>query len=95
MSTSISTESAVEKAEEYCNITDADEFYSKIRGGEHIHVGLHNHPREPIQHASQRIVPKQLPISTSMYTKMFWISNPVMAEVQGTLPAILDARSPA
>lgn len=49
---------AVEKAEEYYDSKDADEFYFQIWGGEHIHVGLYNFDSEPIKYASQRIVPK-------------------------------------
>lgn len=50
--------SSVERAEEYYNSTDADEFYFQIWGGEHIHVGIYNHKEEPIHVASKRIVPK-------------------------------------
>ena len=58
MSVNTNEYSAVELAEEYYNSTDADEFYFKIWGGEHIHVGIYNHDKEPIQVASKRIVPK-------------------------------------
>ena len=47
---------AVDKAQEYYNSTPADEFYYKIWGGEHIHVGIYDHPKEPIKDASPRIV---------------------------------------
>ena len=47
---------SVDKAEEYYNSTPADEFYFKIWGGEHIHVGIYKHPKEPIKDASPRIV---------------------------------------
>ena len=47
---------AVDKAQEYYNSTPADEFYFKIWGGEHIHVGIYDHPKEPIKDASPRIV---------------------------------------
>lgn len=49
---------AVDKAEEYYDSNDADEFYFHIWGGEHIHVGLYNYDNEPIKYASKRIVPK-------------------------------------
>ena len=58
MSISTNSSNSVEKAEEYYNSTDADEFYFKIWGGEHIHVGIYNYNNEPIKVASQRIVPK-------------------------------------
>ena len=47
---------AVDKAEEYYDSTPADEFYFKIWGGDHIHVGIYNHPKESIKDASPRIV---------------------------------------
>ena len=47
---------AVDKAEEYYDSTPADEFYFKIWGGDHIHVGIYNHSKEPIKDASPRIV---------------------------------------
>ncbi|MBT7681397.1 MAG: SAM-dependent methyltransferase, partial [Nitrospina sp.] len=47
---------AVDKAGEYYNSTPADEFYFKIWGGDHIHVGIYNHSKEPIKDASPRIV---------------------------------------
>jgi len=53
----IATEqTAVDKAQDYYNSTPADEFYFKIWGGEHIHVGIYNHPKEAIKEASPRIV---------------------------------------
>ena len=55
MSTTIE-KTAVDKAEEYYNSTPADEFYFKIWGGDHIHVGIYNHPKESIKDASPRIV---------------------------------------
>ena len=55
MSTSIE-KTAVDKAEEYYNSTPADEFYFKIWGGDHIHVGIYNHSKESIKDASPRIV---------------------------------------
>ena len=55
----IATEkTAVDKAQDYYNSTPADEFYFKIWGGEHIHVGIYNHPKEAIKEASPRIVHK-------------------------------------
>jgi len=47
---------AVDKAEEYYDSTPADEFYFKIWGGDHIHVGIYNHSKESIKDASPRIV---------------------------------------
>ena len=47
---------AVDKAQDYYNSTPADEFYFNIWGGDHIHVGIYNHPKEPIKDASPRIV---------------------------------------
>ncbi|MDH5764287.1 MAG: methyltransferase domain-containing protein [Nitrospinota bacterium] len=58
MSANTNSSTAVEKAEEYYNSNDADEFYFKIWGGEHIHVGIYNYQNEPIKIASQRIVPR-------------------------------------
>ncbi len=58
MSVSTKSSNSVEKAEEYYNSNDADEFYFKIWGGEHIHVGIYHYNNEPIKFASQRIVPK-------------------------------------
>ncbi len=47
---------AVDKAQDYYNSAPADEFYFKIWGGDHIHVGIYNHPQEAIKEASPRIV---------------------------------------
>jgi ubiquinone/menaquinone biosynthesis C-methylase UbiE len=47
---------AVDKAEEYYDSIPADEFYFKIWDGDHIHVGIYNHPKESIRDASPRIV---------------------------------------
>ncbi len=47
---------AVDKAQNYYNSTPADEFYFKIWGGDHIHVGIYNHDQESIKEASPRIV---------------------------------------
>ncbi|SVD34309.1 uncharacterized protein METZ01_LOCUS387163, partial [marine metagenome] len=38
------------------NSAPADDFYFKIWGGEHIHVGIYNHSKESIKDASPRIV---------------------------------------
>ena len=46
----------VDKVQDYYNSTPADEFYFKIWGGEHIHVGIYNHSKESIKDASPRIV---------------------------------------
>ena len=46
----------VDKAQDYYNSTPADEFYFKIWGGEHIHVGIYKHSKESIRDASPRIV---------------------------------------
>ena len=53
---SATEQTAVDKAEDYYNSTPADEFYFNIWGGEHIHVGIYNHEKEPIKDASPRIV---------------------------------------
>ena len=55
MSTTVE-KTAVDKAEEYYNSIPADEFYFKIWGGDHIHVGIYNHSKESIKDASPRIV---------------------------------------
>ncbi len=47
---------AVATARDYYNSSDADVFYSKIWGGEDIHVGLYERPDEPIFAASRRTV---------------------------------------
>ncbi|WP_233205091.1 methyltransferase domain-containing protein [Alkalicaulis satelles] len=47
---------AVETAEAYYDSHDADSFYAIIWGGEDIHVGLYEHPDEPIATASRRTV---------------------------------------
>ncbi len=53
---SATEQTAVDKAEDYYHSTPADEFYFNIWGGEHIHVGIYNHEKEPIKDASPRIV---------------------------------------
>ncbi len=52
----VTEKTAVYKAQDYYNSTPADEFYFKIWGGEHIHVGIYSHPAEPIKEASPKIV---------------------------------------
>ena len=47
---------SVDKAQEYYNSTPADEFYFNIWGGDHIHVGIYEDPKESIQKASPKIV---------------------------------------
>jgi len=47
---------AVEVARGYYNSDDADNFYSRIWGGEDIHVGLYQDDHEPIADASRRTV---------------------------------------
>lgn len=47
---------AVNKARDYYNSEDADYFYSKIWGGEDIHIGLYESNDESITTASQRTV---------------------------------------
>lgn len=56
------TSNAVEKAEEYYDSSNADEFYFRIWGGEHIHIGLYHYDQEPIGIASKRIVDRILEI---------------------------------
>lgn len=43
-------------AEEYYDSDAADRFYFTIWGGEDIHIGIYESPREPIQRASRRTV---------------------------------------
>ncbi|CAI2717046.1 Sarcosine/dimethylglycine N-methyltransferase [Nitrospina watsonii] len=50
------TTNAVDKAEEYYDSSNADQFYFRIWGGEHIHIGLYNYEEEPIGIAGKRIV---------------------------------------
>ena len=47
---------AVNTAREYYNSDDADNFYAIIWGGEDIHIGWYDHPRESIVEASHRTV---------------------------------------
>src|SRR5665811_603743 len=44
------------QARDYYNSSDADNFYFTIWGGEDIHIGLYDHPEEPIFDASRRTV---------------------------------------
>lgn len=46
----------VQKAREYYNSNDADNFYFTIWGGEDIHIGLYQSDEEPIMDASRRTV---------------------------------------
>ncbi|MGA4838812.1 methyltransferase domain-containing protein [Streptomyces sp. G45] len=43
-------------ARDYYNSSDADTFYARVWGGEDIHIGLYEDPREPIAEASRRTV---------------------------------------
>ena len=47
---------AVATARDYYNSDDADNFYSRIWGGEDIHIGLYDSADEDIRQASQRTV---------------------------------------
>ena len=47
---------AVNTARDYYNSRDADSFYSKIWGGEDIHIGLYEDEQKPIFTASRRTV---------------------------------------
>ena len=49
-------QAAVKTAQAYYDSDDADRFYAIIWGGEDIHVGLYEHPDEPIAQASRRTV---------------------------------------
>ncbi|WP_201745027.1 SAM-dependent methyltransferase [Aidingimonas lacisalsi] len=49
---------ADEKAREYYNSDDADNFYFHVWGGEDIHVGLYRDDKEPVYDASRRTVAK-------------------------------------
>lgn len=51
-----SEKTAVDKAQEYYNSDDADNFYFTIWGGEDIHVGLYQSEDESIFDASRRTV---------------------------------------
>ncbi len=47
---------AAQTAEAYYDSTDADAFYSRIWGGEDIHIGIYHSADEPIPLASRRTV---------------------------------------
>jgi sarcosine/dimethylglycine N-methyltransferase len=47
---------AVERARDYYNSSDADNFYCLVWGGEDIHIGIYEHDDEPIADASRRTV---------------------------------------
>ncbi|WP_156724835.1 glycine/sarcosine N-methyltransferase [Streptomyces apocyni] len=47
---------ATSTARSYYNSPDADTFYAAVWGGEDIHIGLYEHPAEPIVDASRRTV---------------------------------------
>lgn len=47
---------ATETARTYYNSRDADLFYATIWGGEDIHLGIYNHPDDPIAIASRRTI---------------------------------------
>jgi len=48
----------VQKAREYYNSEDADNFYFAVWGGEDIHIGIYLEENEPIVDASRRTVAK-------------------------------------
>lgn len=48
--------SAVKTAQNYYNSDDADNFYSRLWGGEDIHIGLYQSDDEPVLDASHRTV---------------------------------------
>ena len=52
----VETSGAAKTAREYYNSEDADGFYSTIWGGEDIHIGLYESPRDSIFDASRRTV---------------------------------------
>ncbi|MGB7755458.1 MAG: methyltransferase domain-containing protein [Salinisphaera sp.] len=47
---------AVKTAQSYYNSDDADNFYSRLWGGEDIHIGLYQSDDEPVTKASHRTV---------------------------------------
>jgi len=47
---------ATEVTEKYYDSRDADAFYSRVWGGEDIHIGIYGSPDEPIAAASRRTV---------------------------------------
>jgi sarcosine/dimethylglycine N-methyltransferase len=52
----VRTKTSEETAREYYNSDDADAFYSMIWGGEDIHIGIYESPRDSISAASRRTV---------------------------------------
>lgn len=58
MSNAMDRSEVVEKARNYYNSNDADNFYFRVWGGEDIHVGTYLSEEEPIATASQRTVEK-------------------------------------
>ena len=46
----------VETARSYYNSDDAHTFYSELWGGEDLHLGIYNDPKEPIFDASRRTI---------------------------------------
>lgn len=56
MSDTSSYSDTVQKAREYYNSEDADNFYFSVWGGEDIHIGLYKNDEEPIMDASRRTV---------------------------------------
>lgn len=49
---------AINVARDYYNSGDADNFYSRIWGGEDIHIGIYRSEDEPISKASRRTIEK-------------------------------------
>jgi len=56
MSDSTTYSDTVQKARDYYNSQDADNFYFAVWGGEDIHIGLYRSEDEPIVEASRRTV---------------------------------------
>ncbi|MFP5022730.1 methyltransferase domain-containing protein [Pseudonocardia phyllosphaerae] len=59
----MSVEQAESTARTYYDSPDADTFYSKVWGGEDIHVGLYETPQEEIAAASRRTVARMAEIA--------------------------------
>ncbi len=57
---SMQTSDAVNRAREYYNSSDADNFYARIWGGEDIHIGLYDSPDCPIGEAGVKTVEAML-----------------------------------
>ncbi len=66
MSTDNLKTAAVSTARDYYNSEDADYFYSKVWGGEDIHIGLYKTADESISDASQRTVQTMASILPAM-----------------------------